>query len=382
MSGSPQHTLGIDQAAASLRAGGVVVLPSETIYGIYARAGGKGEGLRSLLDMESRRGAKSRDYPWTWHAPSRERLEEALPLRSPLHKRVVRVLMPGPVRLQIEHTDHDIDQALRVLDVAPGIIDGVFPGVPGRALAVRVPEHEISSQVLERVAGVVVAESAAALGLGDGASLPPDVSERANSIGIGAVVDDGPTRYGMFSTPIRLLAGGGYRIMASGAIDEREVRRRIERRILFVCSGNTCRSPVAEAIARSLLAERSLPQGQAPVPTTALSAGTAAASGLAMTSESARALEEMGIEPGRHSSRPLTRDMLLGADYVFAMTRQHQKTIEMMSGSLAKVALLDPGGAEIEDPIGGPLKQYREMAKAVRRAIERRLAEIEEGDMQ
>lgn len=374
---SSQHQTPVDQAAAVLRAGGVAILPSETIYGAYAIA--TGSGLVALKAIEHVPHVKPRAYPWTWHAPSRQRLEEVLPVHSPLHQRVLRVLMPGPIRVQMELDDAQINSALTSLNLAPGVIDGVFPDVPGRVISARVPEHAATSRVLAEAGGVCVAEAASNLGLGDGVSLPKDAPERAAALGITSVIDDGPTRYGLPSTVIRLLAGGGYRIGAVGAIDEREIRRRIERRILFVCSGNTCRSPVAEAIARSLLAARTLPPGQAPVPTSVLSAGTSAAGGLGMTPESARAVGEMGIEPGPHTSRALTRDMLIASDRVFVMTRQHRRTVEMMGVPIG-VELLDPGGDDIDDPIGAPLNQYREMAKRVHRAVEQRLNEIEQGD--
>ncbi|MFA6044514.1 MAG: Sua5/YciO/YrdC/YwlC family protein [Phycisphaerales bacterium] len=371
----------IERAAAVLRAGGLALLPSETVYGVYAAASGSGVGVAALRALSREPEVKARTYPWTWHAASRERVEEALPLKSPLHRRVARVFLPGPVRLHVERTDEQIRATLDALRVAPGIIDGEFVEAPGRVISVRVPDHEATRDVLTRAGGAAIAESAANFGLGDGQVMTEASVQRAMEIGIGAALVDQPARFGRASTAIRLLAGGGYRIMSVGAIDEREVRARVERRVVFVCSGNTCRSPVAEAIARHLLSNRPHAPGEAPVPVRVSSAGTSASVGMAMTPESAEALTEMDIDPGRHTSRQLQQEELAGADLVFVMTKQHRRVVEMMMGQRGTpIQLLDPDGADIDDPIGGPLRQYREMAKTVRRAIERRLAEIEEGD--
>src|SRR5690606_36509050 len=69
------------------------------------------------------------------------------------------------------------------------------------------------------------------------------------------VIDDGPTLYAKGSTTVRIGAGGSIRVDQTGALSEREILAHLERTILFVCTGNTCRSPMAEAIARDLIAK-------------------------------------------------------------------------------------------------------------------------------
>lgn len=378
MEPSPVVDEEFERAAGVLRSGGLVLMPSETVYGVYARASVAGEAMvRALL---GERESSATTQPWTWHAEGRERIEGVLQFRSPLHRRLLRVLLPGPVRFHVERSDEQVRAALAALDVPPGIIDGTFADLPARAVAVRVPDHDATRAVLSRAGVTMIAHSAASFGIGDGRVVTPSDAARANRMGIDTSMVAGPTRYGRMSTAIRLLSGGGYRVVQEGALAEREVRAKVEHRILFVCSGNTCRSPVAEAMARHLLTNRTHPAGEAPVPARAMSAGTSAAVGMGMTPESAEALEEMGIDPGRHVSRQVDPETVAGAEYVFVMTRQHRRIVESMMGPGTPVQLLDPDGADIDDPVGGPLRQYREMAKAVRRAIERRLAEIEEGD--
>src|SRR5678815_1292877 len=116
--------------------------------------------------------------------------------------------------------------------------------------------------------------------------------------GPAVLVDAGPTRYRRPSTTIRLLSDGGYRIIAEGALESRMVKKQLERTILFLCTGNTCRSPMAAAIARHLAT---------PSPgltTRFLSAGTAAADGSPATQETIAAVESLGIDPASlHSHR-------------------------------------------------------------------------------
>jgi protein-tyrosine-phosphatase len=96
-----------------------------------------------------------------------------------------------------------------------------------------------------------------------------------------------------------------------------------------------------------------------------------------MTPEARDALEEMGIDAGPHRSKGLTRAMLREADVVFAMTRGHLEAIIATDPSSAgKVKLMDPGGSDVPDPIGGPIEDYRQTARSLRTMIQKRLDEI------
>ena len=69
------------------------------------------------------------------------------------------------------------------------------------------------------------------------------------------IFDAGPTRYSKPSTLLKVTPQG-YEIVRAGVYDERIIERLLKTTILFVCSGNTCRSPMAEAIARQLIAKK------------------------------------------------------------------------------------------------------------------------------
>lgn len=130
------------------------------------------------------------------------------------------------------------------------------------------------------------------------------------------------------------------------------------RRILFVCSGNTCRSPMAAAVLRS-----SLPPGSGWI---VESAGLSASPGQNASANAILALKEEGIDLSVHRSRRATRDILRRADIVIPMTRAHRAQATAMEPSVeAKSFLLmsflpsPPKCLDLPDPIGGNIAAYR-----------------------
>jgi protein-tyrosine-phosphatase len=140
------------------------------------------------------------------------------------------------------------------------------------------------------------------------------------------------------------------------------------RRWLFVCTGNICRSPMAEFLAKRLAREAGLPLNAA-------SAGVAAEVGEGPTPEARRALAKRGIADVKHVARQLDEDMLSEADAVYVMTQGHRAAVASRFPELAaKVALLREAAglpdAEIADPWGYGDDVYEHCAARIQEALE------------
>ncbi|HXW97253.1 MAG TPA: low molecular weight protein arginine phosphatase [Gemmatimonadales bacterium] len=129
--------------------------------------------------------------------------------------------------------------------------------------------------------------------------------------------------------------------------------------ILLICTGNTCRSPLAEAMLRRKLQERGV-EG-----VTVGSAGTGAWDGAPASEGAYLVALEHGLDLSSHRARLLTRELVDGSDLVLTMARHHLARAEQL-GASGKAHLLGEfaGGegatAEVRDPFGGDLEGYRE----------------------
>ena len=151
----------------------------------------------------------------------------------------------------------------------------------------------------------------------------------------------------------------------------------IEYSVLFVCTGNTCRSPMAEGIAKRVLAEvKRVPIDQLESAGVRVrSAGAMTHGGSPASVEAVAAMKQVGIDIADHTSSALTEDLIQDADAIYTMTQGHRQAVLMLSPNAAeKTHRLDPS-ADVIDPIGAPLEVYKQTADMIRQAILARVAE-------
>ena len=339
------------RARAALESGAVVALPTETVYGLAVRADDPA-AVERLLALKG----SPADRALTWHVGSRRALER-YPRPSPMALRLAQKYWPGPLTL-----------------VLPGVPPGLEAAAKDGWTGVRLPAHTATAALVDGLDFPGVATSANRAG---GAPLPSaDAIAAAFGDELELILDGGEARLGESSVVLK-LGPGHFEVLREGLIDIDQLRAVAGLHIGFICTGNTCRSPMAEGLARDLVARRLevAPERLGEFGFEFSSMGVLGGSGMPPSEHGVEVLGQRGIDISTHRSSPAVPEQIKDLDLVLALTAGHLDSLRYLlpPGGTRHCELLDPEGGDVPDPIGGTRADYVRTADRILAALARRV---------
>ncbi len=321
----------IKKAADLLKKGKIVVFPTETVYGVGVALSQK-KSVSKIYDLKGREEHK----PLTYHISSLRFLDLENIYFSYLIRFLVHRFFPGPITLIVKH-------------------------VNGEIIGYRFPSHKIARKLIEYVGEPVLATSA-----NKSSEIPANSAEEAKAAfedKVALYIDGGKTDLKEASTiidltgwPAQIIREGTNAQKVKEALKEFENNRTLKKQVLFVCTGNTCRSPMGEGWMRNALEKQGLSDKYI-----VTSCGTSAFTGIPPAEESIQVCNKAGIDISHQRSRTLSAELILESDYIFVMTEQHKNYIvELIPEVENRIKVL-----EIGDPLGLSVASYAKVFQEI-----------------
>lgn len=348
----------VHRAVQALAEGQLVALPTETVYGLAASAC-DANAVERLLRVKGR----PEGAPLALAIKSADEAPDFVPEMTPLAQRLARRCWPGPVTLVVD-TCHREGLTRNLPQRVQNIV------APNGSIGLRVPANDTLQAILRMISGPIVLTSANRSGQPDTVTAQEVVAALDGDVAL--VLDDGPCRYGQPSSVVR-VRGSNFVVLRAGVVGESTLRRLASLVVVFVCTGNTCRSPMAELLMRARLAEGlgcTLDQLE-DRGVVVVSAGVAAAPGCPPSTEAVQVMRDRGLDLSRHEAQPLTDQLVRQADLLLTMTNGHlQSILDRWPAAVDRAAVLMPDRRDVVDPIGQTVRTYRDCADQIAQAIE------------
>ncbi len=346
--------------------GKLVALPAETAYHVVASAL-KPAAVDQLVEMNAQQGKR----PPNLFLRSAAECQDYVPQLSRVASRIVCRGWPGPLVLELP-----IPSQRSLADcLPPEVVQALLQ--EEKFLALRVAAHEAIRHAMRLMPGPLVAAP-----LCDPAGQPicqADGLRDQFGQQLSAIVDDGKTHFGGLATSVR-VEDNLCRVLHAGVLDREALQRLGQLVVLLVCTGNTCRSPMAEAILRSKLKERFPKLMSSELqPAFVVSAGLSAFPGGPASPEAISVMKKRGLSLLDHQSRAVTERGLRHADLVLTMTASHRSAIvDKMPEIAGKVHLLSGSPQDVSDPFGGSESVYAACADQLEGYLERWVDQMED----
>jgi tRNA threonylcarbamoyl adenosine modification protein (Sua5/YciO/YrdC/YwlC family) len=341
----------ITQILETLQAGGIIAIPTDTIYGLAVDA--TSEGAVKRLSSTKKRA----DKLFTLFMPKNEVEKFAVITK----RKIIDFFMPGPLTVILKK---------RLGVSLPSITDRI---------GIRIPQHNFVLHLLSAYQKPLAVTSANISGEPSLTS-PYEIVEHFTEV---SIVIDGGMLYSMPSTvldltvtPPLVMRKGAIPILAIEKVYGRKLALKgsLKFNVLFVCSGNTCRSPMAEGIFKTMVSRKYCE---------VQSAGTIAMGGLQAAHYAKQVVKEYGGSIDRHRTSYLDRELVDWADLILVMEFKHYETIlEISPDSVVKTFLLreykrKTKYTEVPDPVGRDLAAYQQAATKMYPTLKRVSKDIE-----
>jgi protein-tyrosine phosphatase len=340
------------QAVETLAAGKLIALPTETVYGIAASALNN-DAIQRLYELKGR----PEEKPFAFAIKSADDALDYVPQMSALQRRLARRCWPGPVTFVYDLHPDSVVHRLPELVKEPLLERGT--------IGLRVPAHEISLEVLRLCAGPLVLTSANLSGQADATDGNQVVEELGQ--GVDLILNDGPSKLGQPST-VAKVQNDSIQILREGVVDTKTLNSISNILIMIVCTGNTCRSPMGEALMRKRIAE-SMGISEAELAKRGIqivSAGIAAMPGGLASPQSVEVMERMGMDIEDHNSQPVTPHLVQFADVILTMTERHRHAlVSHWPSAASRTFTLRRDQGDVSDPIGMPVEHYQACADQI-----------------
>ena len=354
----------IKEAALLVDEGGLVGFPTETVYGIACRV-----RTDSLSKLNKIKGRSSSKY-YTLHVGQKNEVNKYVPNIGLRAKKLIKDVWPGPLTLVFDLDDEDINKQKTILNKEH------FRNLyKNNSIGVRCPENPIAAMLLQETCNPVIAPSA------NLANQPPAVNAEeviAQLSGkIELLIDAGSCKYKQSSAVVK-IGKMGIEILRLGIYSKSQLEAMSTVKFLFVCTGNTCRSPMAEGIFRKYLAEKlqcKVDQlGQ--VGYKVSSGGVMDTSGFPASTGALAACAAKGIDLSAHRNKGLSKELIEEYDFIFAMEQIHKERIIALNNEAANKCFLLASDRGIADPIGQPQVFFNRCADMIENAVKERISEL------